>query len=602
MRLRQIYIFILLFCCATIQAEQEQTAYEQCLLQHGFDPLTMHDWSGAGTIVLETPSCAYINIDSVAKMPTEKGVDLHAWFTYYDEQGNYFKKRILLSAQGASTLVLWPKKNFAIDFCEDEWIGDQTTGIQIGDWVEQDAFHLKAYYIDWLRGAGNVAYQLYDDIVADHDTYVQRAGISKPKAGARCYPDGFPCMIYHNGKFYGVYAWNLKKHRDNMSMKKNNAAHIHLDGYLHNSYLWYGNINWEKFEVRNPKGLLTKMAETDSTLLAYDGNVPSELLDETSPLYDPENEAHVRTATVKKSIQQLSKLRSTMLSIQFSKDTALIRSTFEECIDITSLIDYQVFSFVTNNADGFAKNWQWFTYDGKKWFVAPYDLDMTFGNMWFGYFTMPAEWNMQGEYYNTIPTSGPCYWTKKFYMPDIKKRYAELRDSKVLDADRISTYMDEWYNRVGEENYQLEYQRWPDSYCERDLVPSPYWETSDDWKGYSSLAEFDINKTYHAGDRCRWNYRIWTATAETCGNQPVKKFGYHDSLDRFKEWIRHRLELMDEFLEYTPKDIKSGVVYPQAHNRSVEARYDMMGNRVGADYHGIVIVHYTDGSNEKVKQ
>ena len=38
---------------------------------------------------------------------------------------------------------------------------------------------------------------------------------------ARCYPDGFPCVVYLNGAFYGIFSWQLKKHRDNMAMGRN---------------------------------------------------------------------------------------------------------------------------------------------------------------------------------------------------------------------------------------------------------------------------------------------------------------------------------------------------------------------------------------------
>ena len=36
---------------------------------------------------------------------------------------------------------------------------------------------------------------------------------------AKCMPDAFPVIVYQNGEFYGIYAWSLKKHRDNYHMK-----------------------------------------------------------------------------------------------------------------------------------------------------------------------------------------------------------------------------------------------------------------------------------------------------------------------------------------------------------------------------------------------
>ena len=83
--------------------------------------------------------------------------------------------------------------------------------------------------------------------------WVRSGGLAKEEPLALCHPDGFPCAVYLDGDFYGIYSWQLKKHRANMAQRKSEPRHIHLDGMISDVTFWYGNIDWTAFEVRNPK-------------------------------------------------------------------------------------------------------------------------------------------------------------------------------------------------------------------------------------------------------------------------------------------------------------------------------------------------------------
>ena len=254
--MKKIIIFLVVISFGRISSAQ--TAFEQKIQELGFMNIS-RNWSDSAYVEISQPNCAYVNITGIKSMPTQKEVDSLAWMECYDGMGNYFKKRVILNAQGSSSMS-FVKKNFAADFCEDEWVGDKTTDFSIGDWVKQDAFHFKAYYTDYFRGIATVGYKLYDQITQDRGKMWNRASegsIKKPDKKARCYPDGFPCIVYLNGDFYGVFSWQLKKHRKNMNQTKDKAEHIHLDGVLGDEYLWRGTIDWTQFEVRNPKTLYT---------------------------------------------------------------------------------------------------------------------------------------------------------------------------------------------------------------------------------------------------------------------------------------------------------------------------------------------------------
>lgn len=149
---------------------------------------------------------------------------------------------------------LMQRKNGKADFCNNNgWDDNDTFEIKIGEWVTQDSFHFKAYYTDFIRGAAVVTYQLADAVYRTRGVFKDRPwkqalidfdkvlnqitmGYSEDGLtdislqldnGARCIPDGFPAIFYLNGEFYGIYSWQLSKHRDN----------YHLDKKLLNIYI-----------------------------------------------------------------------------------------------------------------------------------------------------------------------------------------------------------------------------------------------------------------------------------------------------------------------------------------------------------------------------
>ena len=363
MRVSSIKVLVLLtllfVLCTPCRAQDEApTPFELEIERLGLNSEDLTDWSDQKKINIEMPVCAYANISGISNLPPKKSSNYHAWVEFYDGQGNYFKKRILINLQGKSS-TKWPKKNYAIDFCEDEWIGEKTPDIKIGDWVKQDAFHIKAYYLDKFRGTGAIGYKIYEMIISGRgERPWERAEIAKPDADARCFPDGFPVIVYLNGDFYGVYSWQLKKHRKNYNIEKNNPQHIHLDGSLNGTSLFAATkIQWNRFDVRTPKSLY------DMDGIAYNGDSPKELMDETSPYYDLESddesvkEAKRNTAIVKHRIEQL---RNHWFELNELIDSGAsneeIRTEIAKRFDVPSIIAYIIHNLLTVNLDGLARN------------------------------------------------------------------------------------------------------------------------------------------------------------------------------------------------------------------------------------------------------
>lgn len=261
---------------------------QDALKANGFNVKTPADWSeyitqnGDYPLNLPTPRCARLNIISnsdltqLSKLGLSgaiegKNYNIPAIIEFWDMQGNYFKKNAYLSGQGSSS-IKYKKKSIAIDLFDSE-IGGESFSVKFGEWVPQDSFHLKAYYTDPFRGIGVIGYSIYNDIVKtrglEKDYVWKRALLNTDaitptnpivdgkkevllytESGARCFPDGFPCMVFQNGEFWGLYSFQLKKHRSNYCLNKKTAEHIHLDGNISETSLFNANgdsslIQWK---------------------------------------------------------------------------------------------------------------------------------------------------------------------------------------------------------------------------------------------------------------------------------------------------------------------------------------------------------------------
>ena len=539
------------------------------------------DWSKAESLAIPEPRCAVVNFTGLASMPTSKTVDIPAVIEFWDMQGNYFKKNIVCSAQGGTSLS-YVKKNVKFDLLNDD---GSEFDLKIGNWVAQDGFHLKAYYTDFFRGVGAVSYKFWDEVMRfnglDKDRPYKLAMIDASKiftsgtimnnpdditlqmdTGALCHPDGFPCIVYLNGEFYGVFAWQIKKQRKNYRMDKSTVEHIHLDGTLYTQYFWDGVINWTMFEIRNPNKLYTMNGKK------YDGDSPKELIDETSEKYDPDNKDHVRSAKVKKYIQDFVRRFGEL-------KRAPTREKYDELFDWENQRDYMIFSDVIKNNDGFGKNWQWTTYDGVKWYVNAYDLDMSFGGMFNGtQITAPLIGHINTN------TNLPAYYVVRFYNTELEARYKELRDAGIISVSNILDKLVDWTSRIGTDNYELEYERWPDSPCIVNYTDSLYrvkkWlETEianmDRVYHYEPLTLADIQKN-HDADVESLKSSTYEATASLSRLRQIYDEGLKEQVDTLADLMlrkiftakeeRERLELRFSLIEEALEE--NGISIPSA--------------------------------------
>lgn len=581
---------------------------QDALKANGFDVKTPIDWSESSFIQISEPRFAIINITNIDSMPTTKTDNKKAFLEFWDMQGNYFKKRAILNAQGNSSLG-FVKKNVAIDFCDDEWIGDNTPKVRIGNWVPQDSFHMKAYYTDFFRGVGAVSYKLYDQIVRTrgniYDRPWKKALIDMSKigvttkslgnpyvgdyslltdTGARCFPDGFPVAVYFKGEFYGIFSFQLKKHRDNYHLDKGTAENVHLDGTICYDTLWNGNIVWGSFEMRNPKNLyaiggnkydadikqeeIAGQTEVDAWITAGqlpDGTAISSKIKKNLQM----------TAKVKKYIQDFAN------SLNIIKDAATIyessskteddlkafKQVFEKYYDADNLIDYLIIIDILRNGDSTKKNWQWFTYDGIKWWVGLYDCDCVFGASFLGMEIIPPK-----NYHLGSNGNLPLTFILKYYMDDLNNRYKILADMGIISADHMIGLLQDWCMRIGTDFFKEEYKKWSDSPCIADsVVRDNYWEAVLDDSGNlqtDTSETYNATKAYNVGDVVSFGlnadmgyfkYKCIKATVALSENiphkvsaySPIKVFKHCDNIYRVQKWIEQNIAIMDKLYHYT---------------------------------------------------
>ena len=580
---------------------------QDALKANGFDVKTPIDWSESNFIQIPEPRFAIINVTNIDSMPTTKQDNKEAFLEFWDMQGNYFKKHAILNAQGTSTMG-WSKKNVSMDICDDEWIGDETPKIRIGDWVPQDSFHLKAYHTDFFKGVGAVAYKLYNQIVKTRGNMYDRPwkkalidmsaigtttkSFENPyvgeyelltDTGARCFPDGFPVAVYLNGTFYGVFSFQLKKHRDNYHMNKSNAKHVHLDGDIYEATLFNGRnkINWEMFEIRNPKGLYAiggNKYDADVKQEEIAGEAEVNAWIEAGKLPDGKaidskiKKSLQMTAEVKKYIQDFSDVMPTIkkaraiyeASSKSEEDLSTLKSIYEKYFDKENMIDYMILSDLIYNYDGFGKNWQWFTYDGVKWWVGLYDTDMSFGGDIYYIRKVPT------THVNTS-IGRPNGYVVEYYSSEMENRYSELAKLGIISYEHIFSMLKDWTMRIGTTFYKEEYKKWYFCPCiSNSTVRSQYWELVKDSSGNlqtDTSETFDATHSYNIGDEVSfglneiagfYKFRCLKATSAISTNvphsisdySPISKFGHVDSIYRAEKWIKENVKNMDSVYHY----------------------------------------------------
>ena len=106
-------------------------------------------------------------------------------------------------------------------------------------------------------------------------------------------------------------------------------------------------------------------------------------------------------------------------------------STVGQYLDISSAIDYYIFTCMLGGGDMVEKNYLLATYDGVKWFFSAYDMDTTFGLAWDGSgFSSAYSYPMFATYTEHNLLMDKLY---DYKLSAIKTRYVALRQFHATD-------------------------------------------------------------------------------------------------------------------------------------------------------------------------
>lgn len=564
-------------------SESGMTEFQQALKDSGFRPGGGGDWTDREVIELPEPaSYALLNL-IVDSLPVQDDDVSEGYAEYYDKGGNYFKLSCSLETQGQSS------RRFAKGGSKGNYTLDLEKDIKFGDWVPQDSFHLKGTPKDVTHGMLATSYKwaymfmeyLYakpNRVLLKDNSETTTTNASGDRFtdwgdGARCLPDGFPCEIYVNGEYWGLYALQLKKHRKNYSMDKKDYTSFFIDpeaimtsDYEHG--IWNDGVDdtiyrpltwWRYFDIKGPKDLICMDGSE------FDGDSPKELIDSTSEYYDDSNKKHKGSATTKAIIRSFSTKYLEVKALIEANDIEAAKVKFNENFDYNSCMLVFLFNTFMRNSDSIKKNTLWGTYNNGKIFALLWDLDGVYGTDWTGT-TVGSPGDGVFATYTTAEWPLKLLW--ELYESEIKDAYSNLRATKIISVDTWrNIVINKWINRIGEEAYNRDIEKWPETPSYRqNYTNTDYW-TQGKLRDSSFVApEWDETVNYNVNDICKIRmhssvpyWMTYRAKVDNVGVCPVTKFydafpvvgGYFESPARMQKWITEQIRICDNFMGYT---------------------------------------------------
>lgn len=293
----------------------------------------------------------------------------------YDDGETVTRGYATLKVQGTSSLG-YDKKNYTINLFADE-THDEKLKIDLG-WGAQNKYCLKANWIDRTHARNIVTAQLSTQMQAKYGLLTDA-----PRNGLI---DGFPIEIYNNGRFHGLYTFNIPKDDWQFAMDSDNPNHIVLCGEWH-----------------YPDGLFKAQATNFETWSVEVG----EESDET-----------------------LAKLNRLLAFVSESSDEDFMEH-FGEYLNLDAVLNYCVMADFAYLPDNISKNMLLVTYDGLVWYPSLYDLDTSWGADFHGKELYDYQ---QNRVY--LSQSNLFDRLKQCFPQELAQRYFELRQD-ILNKENV---------------------------------------------------------------------------------------------------------------------------------------------------------------------
>lgn len=345
---------------------------------------------------------------------------------------------VSLKLQGKSTTTD-PKQNFSVNILDPE-TGKKKNVVFVDSWGAGSKYVLKANYTE-PSAVRNIALSaLYGQVahsrnLADHYTYLVNGGAV----------DGYPVLLYVNGKYHGLYNGVIRKDKWLYGMGDESAGEAVLCGSD------MGALESDEGVVMLPEGMASAKSWKEEYV----------------------NESYGAKGWAEASFNE-------MLFAIRNADPQNVRTVIAQYTELERTLDVLLFNSVFGTADNVSGNQVWCTFDGKKWAPVVYDLDRALGRSG----NCPMDPNEDIE--ESIAENVLYDKILNAYMEETKARYASLRRS-VFTVENVISALRKKLKGVDDRFFAAELEKWPEA-------PWRECEGSDKITGFE--AELEYIKTY----------------------------------------------------------------------------------------------------------
>lgn len=331
------------------------------------------------------------NMDEMLSKADERNVIIN-----YISNDIRFNSYARIKLQGASSLE-FEKKNYNIKLYTDSTYKNKNK-IDVG-WGEQNKYCLKANWVDKTHARNIVTAELVSQIQAKYNILEQT-----PNNGM---VSGYPVEIYINGKYHGLYTWNIPKDAWLLGMDEDNENHIaFFSEKLNKSNVFLGEAKYGEWTLE----------------------------------VGEENEAN---------LQKLNEV----INFVAKSDDDVFRREFAKYINLDAAINYVIMLQFAGLMDNISRNMLFATWDGKQWYPILYDLDNS--------------WGMQPDGHTMYTSLDFIMYIKLWekiidvFPQEVYIRYCNLRES-LLTKEYIMGLFNDFKNKIPQEAWEREKLRWKD--------------------------------------------------------------------------------------------------------------------------------------------
>ena len=313
--------------------------------------------------------------------------------------GNELSGSGAIKWQGSSSMA-YPKKGYRLKTLKADFKSKDKVQF-LPSWQKHHKFNLKAYYTDGLMSRDPVNAMIGSAIWASQNNLPQDL-IHEDNFG---FIDGFPIALYINDSWAGIYSLNLPRPE-----------------FQYTKYAVIGNVY--------------------NNLTQFKSNTPSVKLDGSD--FESLNPDDKPTDDEKTAVNNLISFVSNASDEDF-------KAHIKEHINLSSVIDYFIFTNIIADGDAWGKNQVLLSWDGKIWHWQPYDLDVSYSAQYDGSVS-PMPTDLMGTWHNLFSR------LNKLYLTEIKMRYTQIRS--WLTPDYVLEKYRNRINTIGVANFKLEHDKW----------------------------------------------------------------------------------------------------------------------------------------------